>query len=72
MNFNQKNSDPKIFNIFRKTIHSKLESTNNKIEHYFGNALDKHTKRIPITSEGIFDYIEVKMDGLKTEKSLNK
>ena len=41
----------------------KLESTNNKIENYFGNTLDKHTKRIYRTSEGIFDYIMARKDG---------
>ena len=28
-----------------------LESTNNKLENYFGNTLDKHTKRIYINPE---------------------
>ncbi len=41
----------------------KLESTNNKIENYFGNTLDKHTKRIYRSSEGIFDYIMARKDG---------
>ena len=29
-----------------KQFIGKLESTNNKLENYFGNTLDKHTKRI--------------------------
>ena len=41
----------------------KLESTNNKIENYFGNTLDKHTKRIYRTPEGIFDYIMARKNG---------
>ena len=41
----------------------KLESTNNKIENYFGNTLDKHTKRIYRTPEGRFNYIMAKKDG---------
>ena len=41
----------------------KLESTNNKLENYFGNTLDKHTKRIYRTPKGIFDYIMVRKDG---------
>lgn len=40
-----------------KPFIKKLESTNNKIENYFGNTLDKHTKRIYKTPDGIFDYI---------------
>ena len=40
-----------------KPFIGKLESTNNKLENYFGNTLDKHTKRIYRTPEGIFDYI---------------
>ena len=35
----------------------KLESTSNKLENYFGNTLDKHTKRIYRIPKGIFDYI---------------
>lgn len=30
----------------KKIFIGKLESTNNKIENYFGNTLDKHTNRI--------------------------
>lgn len=46
-----------------KPFIGKLESTNNKLENYFGNTLDKHTKRIYKTPEGIFDYIMVRKDG---------
>ena len=41
----------------------KLESTNNKIENYFGNTLDKHTKRVYRTPEGRFNYIMAKKEG---------
>ena len=34
-----------------KSFIGKLESTNNKLENYFGNTLDKQTKRIYITPE---------------------
>lgn len=40
-----------------KPFIGKLEITNNKLENYLENTLDKHTKRIYRTSEGIFDYI---------------
>ena len=46
-----------------KPFIGKLESTNNKIENYFGNTLDKHTKRIYKTPEGIFDYIMARKNG---------
>ena len=46
-----------------KPFIGKLESTNNKLENYFGNTLDKHTKRIYKTPEGIFDYIMARKDG---------
>ena len=46
-----------------KPFIGKLESTNNKIENYFGNTLDKHTKRIYRTPEGIFDYIMTRKNG---------
>lgn len=50
--------------IFLEKDHiGKLNSTNNKIENYFGNTLDKHTKRIYRTPEGIFDYIMTRKDG---------
>jgi len=50
--------------IFLEKDHiGKLESTNNKLENYFGNTLDKHTKRIYRTPEGIFDYIMARKDG---------
>ena len=46
-----------------KPFIGKLESTNNKLENYFGNTLDKHTKRIYRTPEGIFDYIMTRKNG---------
>ena len=46
-----------------KPFIGKLESTNNKLENYFGNTLDKQTKRIYKTPEGIFDYIMARKDG---------
>ncbi|WP_295592421.1 hypothetical protein [uncultured Methanobrevibacter sp.] len=46
-----------------KPFIGKLESTNNKIENYFGNTLDKHTKKIYRTPEGIFDYIMARKNG---------
>ena len=59
-----------FFQVYRKYLVflekpfiGKLESTNNKIENYFGNTLDKHTKRIYRTPEGIFDYIMTRKNG---------
>lgn len=46
-----------------KPFIKKLESTNNKLENYFGNTLDKHTKRIYRTPEGIFNYIMARKNG---------
>ena len=46
-----------------KSFIGKFESTNNKLENYFGNTLDKHTKRIYRTPEGIFDYIMTRKNG---------
>ena len=45
-----------------KPFIGKLESTNNKLENYFGNTLDKHTKKIYRTPEGIFDHIMARKD----------
>lgn len=48
----------------KKPFIGRLESTNNKLENYFGKTLDKHAKKIYITLKGIFDYIMAKkMDG---------
>lgn len=46
-----------------KPFIKKLESTNNKLKNYFGNTLDKHTKRICRTPEGIFGYIMARKNG---------
>ena len=46
-----------------KPFIKKLESTNNKLENYFGNTLDKHIKRIYRTPEGIFNYIMARKNG---------
>lgn len=53
-----------------KSFIGKLESTKNKIENYFGNALDKHAKRIYGTPEGIFDYIMARKDGWEKIKKV--
>lgn len=41
----------------------KLEPTNNGCETYFGNTLDKHTKRIYKTMEGLFSFICIRREG---------
>ena len=56
-----------------KPFIKKLKSTNNKLENYFGNTLDKHTKRIYRTSEGIFDYIMARKNRwIVNQKNPNK
>ena len=56
-----------------KPFIGKLESTNNKIENYFGNTLDKHTKKIYRTPmEYLIILWREKIGGLKTEKNPNK
>ena len=46
----------------KKPSIGKLENTNNKLENYFRNTLDKH-KKIYRTPEGIFDYIMARKNG---------
>ena len=41
----------------------KLEGINNKIENYLGNTLDKHSKKIYRTPEGMFAYIMSRKNG---------
>ena len=53
----------KMPNFLEKPLIGKLESTNNKLENCFWNMLDKDTKRIYRTPEGIFDYIMERKDG---------
>lgn len=48
----------------KKLFIGKLESTNNKLENYFENTLDKLTKIIYMISEGIFDYIISRKNGV--------
>ena len=61
----------KFLIFLEKPFIGKLESTNNKLENYFGNTLDKHTKRIYRTPEGIFDYIMARKDGwIKNQKKV--
>lgn len=49
--------------VLEKPFIEKLESNNNKIKNYFGNTLDKHTKRIYGAPEGIFDYMMARKRG---------
>ena len=36
---------------------AKLDSTDNKLENYYGNSLNKHIKKIFRTKQGLFNFI---------------
>lgn len=40
-----------------KEFKKKLDSTDNRLENYFGNTLDKHIKKIFRTKLGLFNYV---------------
>ena len=53
----------KFLKFLENPFKGKLEGTNNKLENYLGNTLDKHTKRIYRTPEGMFAYIMSRKNG---------
>ena len=53
----------KFLKFLETPFKEKLERTNNKLENYLGNTLDKHTKKIYRTPEGLFAYIMSRKDG---------
>ena len=53
----------KFLKFLENPFKEKLERTNNKLENYLGNTLDKHTKKIYRTPEGLFAYIMSRKDG---------
>ena len=53
----------KFLKFLENPFKEKLERTNNKLENYLGNTLDKHTKRIYRTPEGMFAYIMSRKNG---------
>ena len=46
-----------------KDFKGKLDSTNNKIENYFGNTLPKRIKNIFRTKRGLFNFISNRKKG---------
>ena len=53
----------KYIKFLLKKHNGKLDSTDNRLENYFGNTLDKHIKRIYRTKEGVFNYIMERKNG---------
>ena len=53
----------KYIKFLLKKHNGKLDSTDNRLENYFGNTLDKHIKRIYRTKKGVFNYIMERKNG---------
>ena len=53
----------KYIKFLKKEYKSKLDSTDNKLENYFGNTLNKHIKKIFRTKEGLFNFIFQRKNG---------
>ena len=53
----------KFLKFLENPFKGKLEGINNKIENYLGNTLDKHSKKIYRTPEGMFAYIMSRKNG---------
>ena len=47
----------KYIKFLQKEYKGKLDSTDNKLENYFGNTLGKHIKKIFRTKQGLFNFI---------------
>ena len=47
----------KYIKFLKKEYKDKLDSTDNKLENYFGNTLSKHIKKIFRTKQGLFNFI---------------
>ena len=47
----------------KKEFKEKLDSTDNKLENYFGNTLNKHIKKIFRTKQGLFNFIFERKNG---------
>ena len=48
----------------------KLDSTDNKLENYFGNTLNKHIKKIFRTKSGLFNFILQRKNGWNENNKL--
>lgn len=53
----------KYIKFLKKQYKEKLDRTDNKLENYFGNTLDKHVKKIYRTKQGIFNLIIQRKNG---------
>ena len=47
----------KYIRFLKKEFKEKLDSTDNKLENYFGNTLNKHIKKIFRKEPGLFNFI---------------
>ena len=63
----------KYIKFLTKEYKGKLDNTDNKLENYFGNTLNKHIKKIFRTKQGLFNFIfQRKMAGTKQQISTKK
>ena len=53
----------KYIKFLRKEYKGKLDGTDNKLENYFGNTLNKHVKKIFRTKQGLFNFIKERKNG---------
>lgn len=53
----------KYIKFLRKEYKGKLDGTDNKLENYFGNTLNKHIKKIFRTKQGLFNFIKERKNG---------
>ena len=53
----------KYIKFLTKEYKGKLDSTDNKLENYFGNTLSKHIKKIFRTKQGLFNFIFQRKNG---------
>ena len=61
----------KYIKFLKKEYKSKLDSTDNKLENYFGNTLNKHIKKIFRTKEGLFNFIFQRKNGWNENNKLS-
>ena len=53
----------KYIKFLKKEYKGKLDSTDNKLENYFGNTLNKYIKKIFRTKQGLFNFIFQRKNG---------
>jgi len=53
-----------------KEFREKLDSTDNRLENYFSNTLDKHIKKIFKTKQGLFNFIIERINGWNENNKL--